>query len=68
MPYSMDSQLAEYEIKHNVTRWKQSDPDYVQAKADDFVVSRTIVYESLRVTVVKRHFLLKLKAKYAGMT
>ena len=59
----MDSQLAQLEIKHKITRWKQSNPDYVSAKIEE---SMKLIYASLRVAIVKRQFLLKLKAKYAG--
>ena len=65
--YSMDSQLAQLEIKHNITRWKQSDPEYVSAKTEDSITSQKLTYASLRVSIVKRQFLLKLKAKYAGI-
>ena len=64
--YSMDSQLAQLEIKHKITRWKQSDPDYVSAKIEESITSQKLIYASLRVSIVKRQFLLKLKAKYAG--
>ena len=63
----MDSQLAQLEIKHNITRWKQSDPEYVSAKTEDSITSQKLTYASLRVSIVKRQFLLKLKAKYAGI-
>ena len=64
--YSMDSQLAQLEIKHKITRWKQSDPDYVSAKIEESINSQKLIYASLRVAIVKRQFLLKLKTKYAG--
>ena len=51
----MDSQLAQLEIKHHITRWKETDPEYISAKADD---SRS----SLRATIVKRQYLLRLNA------
>jgi hypothetical protein len=63
--FNMDSQLAQLEIKHNITRWKQSDPEYVSAKTEDSITSQKLTYASLRVSIVKRQFLLKLKAKYA---
>ena len=63
----MESELAQLEIKRGITdRWKETDPEYVSAKAEDTVLSQTLIYLSLRATIVKRHFLLKLKAKYAG--
>ena len=62
----MDSQLADYEIKHNITRWKKSDPEYISAKGDDALSSQNFVYEALRAAIVKRQFLLRLKTKYAG--
>ena len=64
--YSMDSQLAQLEIKHHITRWKETDPEYVSAKADDSRSSLRLIHASLRATVVKRQYLLRLKAKYAG--
>ena len=62
----MDSQLANLEIKHNVMRWKQSDTEYISAKRENAIASQKLIYASLRAAVVKRQFLLKLKAKYAG--
>ena len=53
--YSMDSQLAQLEIKHKITRWKQSDPDYVSAKIEESITSQKLIYASLRVSIVKRH-------------
>ena len=64
---SIDSQLAELEIRHNITRWQQSDPDSVSARVESALESQQLIHTSLRVAVVKRQFLLKLKAKYAGM-
>ena len=54
----MDSQLAILEIKHNVTRWKQSDAEYISAKIDNATTSQKLIYVSLRAAVVKRQFLL----------
>lgn len=65
--FSMDSQLAILEIKHNVTRWQQSDAEYISAKMDNATASQKLIYASLRAAIVKRQFLLKLKAKYAGI-
>ena len=60
----MESELAQLEIKRGITdRWKETDPEYVSAKAEDTVLSQTLIYSSLRDTIVKRHL---LKAKYAG--
>lgn len=65
--YSMDSQLADLEIKYKIIRWTEANPEYVSAKTEDAFASQKLIYESLRVAIVKRQFLLKLKAKYAGM-
>ena len=59
----MDSQLAQLEIKHHVTRWKETDPEYISAKADDSRSSQRLIRASLRATIIKRQYLL---AKYAG--
>ena len=45
----------------------ETDPEYISAKADDFRSSQSLIHKSLRATIVKRQFLLKLKAKYAGV-
>ena len=65
--YSMDSQLAQLEIKHHISRWTETDPEYISAKADDSRSSQSLIHKSLRATIVKRQFLLKLKAMYAGV-
>ena len=63
----MDNQLIELEIRHSIVRWQQSDPDYISAKVENAIESQQLIYTSLRVAIVKRLFLLKLKAKYAGI-
>ena len=62
----MDSQLAQLEIKHHITRWKETVPEYISAKVDDSRSSQRLIRASLRATIVKRQYLLRLKAKYAG--
>ena len=49
----MDSQLAQIEIKHHITRWKETDPEYISAKADDSRYSQRSIHVSLRATIVK---------------
>lgn len=62
----MDSQLAQLEIKHHITQWKETDHEYISAKADDSRSSQRLIRTSLRATIVKRQYLLRLKANYAG--
>jgi len=65
--FSMDSQLGEYEQKHQITqRWKPADKEFVDAKHSYFKEKQQLLHVSMRAVTVKRQFLLKLKTKYAG--
>lgn len=65
--HSMESQLVDMERKyHVVSRWKQSDKDYLDAKVAFFAENKKQLASCLWASVVRRHYLLKMKAKYAG--
>lgn len=67
LAFSMDCQLAEFEAKHNVVaRWTMQDRQYVAARKMYTEERREQLRTSLWAAVVKRHYLLKMKAKYAG--
>ena len=60
----MESQLAEMERRYGIKiRWKPSDEDYIDAKS---IQSKIKLRTSIWACVVKRHYLLRMKAKYAG--
>ena len=65
---SMDSQLGEFERRHAITkRWKPTDVEFGEARHAYFIEKQQLLYSSLRTAMVKRQYLLKLKAKYAGI-
>ena len=47
-------------------RWKRTDKEYLDAQHVFLLDKKESLYSSLRTAVVRRHYLLKLKAKYAG--
>ena len=47
-------------------RWKRTDKEYIDAQHASLLDKKEALYSSLRAAVVRRHYLLKLKAKYAG--
>ena len=63
----MESQLAEMERRCRIKiRWKPSDEDYIDAKRSFLMEKKNKVHTSIWACVVKRHYLLRMKAKYAG--
>lgn len=64
---SMDCQLADFERMHHVKqRWLKSDEEYTDARRAFLTEKQMQLYSCLWATVVKRHYLLRMKAKYAG--
>ena len=62
---SVNSQLAEMERKFSITkRWLPCDVEYVQMKGSILTERRNQLHTLLRACVVKRSYLLKMKAKY----
>ena len=63
----MESNLADFDHKRNIKqRWKRTDKEYIDAQSSSFLVKQQSMYSSLRTAIVRRQYLLKLKAKYAG--
>ena len=63
----MDHQLADFEHRHNIRgRWASTDPCYLEAQKAFFSEKKEQLQASLWAAVVKRHYLLRMKAKYAG--
>ena len=68
MLYSMDCQLADMERRFGVvSRWKTTDKEYADAKRSFLMEKQSQLHTCLWATVVKRHYLLRMKAKYAGI-
>lgn len=66
--HRMDSQLAEVEIRSGVKqRWKKTDDDYIETRSCHLKEKITQSRSSLWSSIVRRHYLLRLKAKYAGI-
>ena len=65
--FSMESQLGEFEQRYQITqRWRPTDKEFLDARQSYFEEKQQLLRSSIRAAVVKRQFLLKLKAKYAG--
>ena len=63
----MESQLGEFEQRYQITqRWKPTDKEFLDARLSYFEEKQRLLHSSMRAATVKRQFLLKLKAKYAG--
>ena len=63
----METKLGEFEHKHLIRqRWKPTDKEYIEARCSHYQERQQVLHTSLRASIVKRQFLLKLKAKYAG--
>ena len=59
----MESQLVDFEYGKGIKqRWKRTDKEYNDAQHASLLDKKEALYSSLRVAVVKRHYLLKLKA------
>ena len=64
----MEDQLGVFEQKHQIGhRWKPDDQDFSNARYSYFKEKQESLYRSMKAAIVKRQFLLKLKAKYAGI-
>lgn len=64
---SMESQLGDFERRHNIkSRWKVTDPEYSDAKQCFLKEKQEQVVSCLWASVTRRHYLLRMKAKYAG--
>lgn len=67
-PNSLDSKLAEMERRFGViARWTPTDKEFVDVKRSSMSARRDQLHTSLWASVVKRHYLLQMKAKYAGI-
>lgn len=64
--FSLDSKLADMERRFGVAvRWASTDKDYVDTKRLVMSNRRDQIHTCLWASVVKRHYLLQMKAKYA---
>ena len=64
---SIESQLADIEHKRGIKQhWKPTDIEFVDTKNCSLLSKQQAIYSSLRTSIVKRQYLLQLKAKYAG--
>lgn len=64
----LDKQLLDVERSHRIPcRWNQAHPDYKQLSATFSREKRSHLVEAMWAASSRRQFLLKLKAKYAGM-
>lgn len=65
--YSIESQLEDLERRFKVrNRWLLTDDDYCKAKKEYLTKNQLQLRSCLRAAVVKHHYLLQAKAKYAG--
>lgn len=63
----MESQLGEFEQRYQITRhWRLTDKEFLDARRSYFEEKQQLLHSSIWVDVVKRQFLLKLKAKFAA--
>ena len=66
--YSMDCKLADMERRFGVMiRWNTTDKEYTDARRSTLMEKQSQLHSCLWATVVKRHYLLQMKAKYAGI-
>lgn len=66
--HSVENKLADFERRHKIaTRWKTTDKEYIDAKSSFLLEKKEQLQTSLWSSIVKRQYLLKMKAKYAGM-
>ena len=64
----MECQLADFERRYGIReRWTHMDSDYCKARQAFLMQKQGQLQSCLWKTVVKRHYLLRAKAKYAGM-
>ena len=65
--HRMESQLDDFERKRSIKlRWGRNDKEYIDARNASLLDKKEALYTSLRAAIVRRQYLLKLKAKYAG--
>ncbi len=56
------------EVKYNIqSRWDPGDCDYQECKVQYLKEKEERAYTAMWSCVVKRHYLLRMKAKYAGI-
>lgn len=48
-------------------RWNTTDKEYTDARRSTLMEKQSQLHSCLWATVVKRHYLLQMKAKYAGI-
>ena len=64
----MEDQLGVFEQKQQIGhRWKPDGQDFSDARHSYFREKQESLYCFMKAAIVKRQFLLKLKAKYAGI-
>ena len=64
----MDCKLADMERRFGVMRrWNTTDKEYMDARRSMLMEKQSQLQSCLWATVVKRHYLLQMKAKYAGI-
>ena len=63
----MESELADFERKRGIkSRWKVTDPEYSDARQCFLKEKQAQLQSCLWTSVTRRHYLLRMKAKYAG--
>ena len=62
----MDCQLADFERRHSLSVAGKKDQEYTDARKAFLIEKQKQLHSCLWATVVKRHYLLSMKAKYAG--
>lgn len=66
--YRLDKQLKEFEVKyHLLCWWDTASRDYTEAQMALSLERRDDVGEAMWAASSRRQYLLKTKAKYAGM-
>ena len=66
--YRLEKQLLQLEIKHGIiVRWDKNDPQFTAAKQDHLKGKKEQLQTSIWATISKRQYLLKMKAKFAGI-
>lgn len=66
--YSLDCKLADMERRFGIMkRWNTSDKEYLDTRHSCLVEKQSQLQSCLWAIVVKRHYLLQMKAKYAGI-
>ena len=66
--YRLNVRLKELERQYHISqRWSPTDSEYMQVQHSFSIEKQTYVNEALWAASARRQFLLKLKAKYAGI-